>query len=205
MDPQARRWIEHWPIPGPDDEEELSVSPFAAYVLTCAFDWLAERWQTAGGEMEGEDDGEREREREDLRAELPRIAEPYLLDGEFCQRMAASAGYLARELRRGHCSERLARCTGDEINFHLACCSFLLLADLLPASDEVALTLQELAPLEDVQSAVADLQDLLLRDLDVTWLWEPAMDGIEDDEELLERMGIAPMRPEDWFVRFGDV
>lgn len=81
----------------------------------------------------------------------------------------------------------------------------MLLADLLPASDEVALTLQELAPLEDVQSAVADLQDLLLRDLDVTWLWEPAMDGIEDDEELLERMGIAPMRPEDWFVRFGDV
>jgi hypothetical protein len=47
----------------------------------------------------------------------------------------------------------------------------------------------------------ADLLELLLEDLDHEYLYDPALDGFEDDPTL-GPPGMVPMRVQDWFTPF---
>ena len=48
------------------------------------------------------------------------------------------------------------------------------------------------------------VEEYLFEDVDHEYLYNPAMDGFEADEDFVGPPGIAPMRFEDWFVPFND-
>lgn len=118
--------------------------------------------------------------------------------------MAASSAWLAEQMIRGEASSCIARCTGDEINIHLA----LMRTDLVRDHDAPAINeLRKATHPEatDEQAWNSDAKEALLRDDDIEWLWNPEMDGIEEDDDRLRAFGAAPMRVAEWFEPFGDI
>lgn len=59
---------------------------------------------------------------------------------------------------------------------------------------------------EDLCGALDDgldaLSDVLFEDHDVLLLFNPAMDGLESDPEMADRMGLVNLHPKDWFIPF---
>jgi hypothetical protein len=49
-----------------------------------------------------------------------------------------------------------------------------------------------------------EVEEYLFEDVDHEYLYNPAMDGFETDEDFAGPPGMAPMRFEDWFVPFND-
>lgn len=58
------------------------------------------------------------------------------------------------------------------------------------------------AELEGKTFTSRDLVDHIFEDMDVEFLFQPAFDGIEDDEDLVRHLGIANLRLGDWFKPF---
>lgn len=58
------------------------------------------------------------------------------------------------------------------------------------------------AELEGKRFASEDLFDYIFGDTDIEFLFLPSFDGIEDDEYLVQRMGIVNLRFADWFKPF---
>jgi hypothetical protein len=137
--------------------------------------------------------------------DLPRIAHRHLADQSFLARMRSSAEYFALEIESGRAHEHTARCSADEVNLHLALRSLDMMSteDLLEVPDALALGVPDLA--DGWQGHVSMGYDYLLRDVDIEMLWNPSLDGIENDEAFLKQYGVAPMHPEQWFNFFNDV
>lgn len=175
------------------------------YATWYCLGWIAELWAKAaivGWIVEG---GENDDEVANLLLEdLPLIARRWLVDGEFCRRMAASAAWLAEQVLQGRAGEDVARCTADEINLHLALgkSEFIFDAGASPVPELRAAT----SPTADDPSKWDEnAKEALLRDVDAEWLWSAELDGIEDDEAFLVQFGVAPLRVSQWFEPFGDV
>lgn len=54
----------------------------------------------------------------------------------------------------------------------------------------------------DIADEIELARELLSHDADVDHLWNPALDGIENDDELLSATGIAHLHPSQWFEPF---
>lgn len=65
-------------------------------------------------------------------------------------------------------------------------------------------TVVELYDLDVPEYWRSDLEDRLVEDFDYDMLYDPSLDGFEDDREFLDRFRVVPMRFEDWFKPFHD-
>lgn len=127
--------------------------------------------------------------------ELPRVAAPYA-KGEWLAQFIGCFQHLAERIAEGDGdSALLARCTGDELALHM---TIDLARDHL--NDEV-IDIEAAADLPDhgdKDSNFGLIRDVLFADHDVLMLYEPSLDGIEDDE--FSRG--SNLHPRDWFKPF---
>lgn len=133
--------------------------------------------------------------------DLPRIAERMLGDERFLTGMQASAHRVADEIAAGRSSELLCRSTADEVNLAMALDDAL--AQLTDSREQLPPTLDHprtVDPIEDYY----DAGQILRADTDVEMLFNPALDGIESDEQTLRRLGVGAgdLRPEHWLEPF---
>jgi hypothetical protein len=85
----------------------------------------------------------------------------------------------------------------------LACVGQELALRLILDQAEVQLELTEAGPEVGVPEGWRALvEDLLFEDLDHEMLYDPSLDGIEDDRETLDALSAAPMGFADWFRPF---
>lgn len=133
--------------------------------------------------------------------DLPRIAERMLGDEPFRVGMQASAHRVAEEIAAGRVGDLLCRSTADEVNLTMALEDAL--AQLTDSWEHLPATLdhpRNVDPVEDY----SDAGQLLRADADVEMLFNPALDGIEDDDLTLRRLGVGAddLRPEHWLDPF---
>lgn len=133
--------------------------------------------------------------------DLPRIAVRVLDNPSFRHGMQASAHRLAAEIASGRVGDLLCRSTGDEVNLAMAlddaCADITEGATPLPPQLDHP---RDVDPVEDYY----DAGEILRADSDVDMLFNPALDGIEDDDATLRHLGIGAdhLRPEAWLVPF---
>lgn len=97
-----------------------------------------------------------------------------------------------------------ASCTGDEMALHLV----IRLAEDLVADGVLDPAGEPASPLPVVDEDDPDFnlaRDALFADHDVLALFQPALDGIEDPgNDLNRRFRMANLHPTQWFIPFGD-
>jgi len=135
-----------------------------------------------------------------LMRELPPIAQR-LADDAWMRRFASCFDLLAGRLARGgFLPEELASCTAEEMALHLVVdvAENFVSEGILPPEDQ----------LPGYGEADADFEwarEVLFRDHDVLMLFDPSLDGIEDETgEIQEQYRFANLHPRDWFVTFPD-
>lgn len=164
-------------------EAWFGLSPLFAWALWASLEILGDQWWEMPGMVEA-----------------PTVAGPFMKDAGFRQRMKASAHHLADEIARGHADPFLPRCTADEVNLAMA----LERARALIEHEELLGVPPELASAscDGLDEDYTYAYDAVRQDCDVEMLWNMELDGIENDEELLARIGTAQLHPRDWFEPF---
>lgn len=161
--------------------EWFGLTPLIAWTLVAALEILGDQWASVPGELD-----------------VPPCAQRYTDDEAFCERMKKSAHYLAEQLASGKSDAVIARCTADEVNLAMA------LSDahwILEVTGPVPSALRE-ATVRGLQSDAEGASDVLFNDHDVLMLWNPMLDGIENDVETLAHLGSADLHPSRWFEPF---
>ena len=183
MTVDAAHWIEIWPVeiddPG-DGSVGSVVLPVVAYLLSVKCQALADLWCSDPG-------------RDRVRSLLPRIAELWLLDDEWCDRMVQSAKRVGHNIEVNRWPFCL--CTADEATLQLVVDMFIddFWDDI--ESDPVAETLFDLAPVTPTDAGPAAI-DWLAEDCDIECLWDDTFDGMTD---LADPLVLPPAR---WFEAF---
>lgn len=135
-----------------------------------------------------------------LRRELPPIARR-MADDVWMERFVVCFEALATRLARGRfASNQLASCTGEEMALHLVIDSAEagMSDDAIPLDDSIPAD-----PERDRDFEWA--REVLFRDHDVLLLFNPSLDGIEDnDSDLSLRHMFANLHPRRWFLPFPD-
>jgi hypothetical protein len=135
-----------------------------------------------------------------LKQELPPIARR-MADDVWMERFVVCFEGIAARLAGGRfASSQLASCTGEEMALHLVI-----------DSAEAAVG-DETIPLDDSLPADPErdrdfewAREVLFRDHDVLLLFNPSLDGIEDnDSDLSQRHMFANLHPRRWFLPFPD-
>ena len=135
-----------------------------------------------------------------LKRELPPIARR-MADDVWMERFVVCFEGIAARLAGGRfASSQLASCTGEEMALHLVI-----------DSAEAAVS-DETIPLDDSLPADPErdrdfewAREVLFRDHDVLLLFNPSLDGIEDnDSDLSQRHMFANLHPRRWFLPFPD-
>ena len=188
----AQQWVDQWPLvaaePDDDDDRPYGVHPIAAYVLHQLLEAMSDDWTE-------EDAGVLTR---DL---FPPSLGIWLLDDDFTRRMARSCLELSSRLVRGG-QQMMTICTADEINLAIASRLAIDTGYDLFIDDDVLEALLELVGPIDIADEIELARELLSHDADVDHLWNPALDGIENDDELLSATGMAHFHPSQWFEPF---
>lgn len=188
----ARQWVERWPLvagePDEEDDRPFGVHPIAAYVLHQLLEGMSDDWTE-------EDAGVFTRDA------FPRSLGVWLLDDDFTKAMAGSCLDLSSRLTLGG-QQMMTICTADEINLAIASRLAIDTGYDLFIDDEVLEALLELVGPIDIADEIELARELLSHDVDVDHLWNPALDGIENDDELLLAAGIAHLHPRQWFEPF---
>lgn len=194
----AQQWIDRWPLidlnldPEDDDADETArpfgISPVAVYVLHQLLQLMSDDWTEDGAGAITRDD-------------FPLSLRRWLLDDEFTRAMAQSCLRLSSRLTMGR-QELNTTCTADEINLAIASRLAIATGYELFVDDTVLQALLEAIGPVDIRYGIDLARDLLTQDFDVDLLWNPALDGIENDEELLIAQGIAHLHPSKWFEPF---
>lgn len=144
---------------------------------------------------------------------LPRTLRVWALDDTFTAGMAASARHVAHHLTLTEDDRSVAHattCTADEINIAIAIRSLLRDGVRPNGPDPV---LDELIDLNatsdpdtdlgyDLTTALEIARDELVEDIDVDHLWNPALDGIENDTALQDHWRMTNLHPTTWFDHF---
>ncbi len=192
----AQQWLERWapiepdPADGPD-AEPYGLNPLIAYILCSVLTYMGDDWpEELGGEL--------------TRTRLPKNLAVWLLDDDFTAAMAASCFHLADRLEAGPDDERFTRCTADEVNLAIAHKLATITHEELLADDPVVDVLHEMLGHLDFELELDLARELLADDTDVDFLWNPALDGIEDDADLQQNFRIINLHPKDWFKPFDD-
>ena len=190
----AQQWLERWAPIAPDpadgpDAEPYGLNPLMAYILHSVLTYMGDDWpEELGGEL--------------TRTRLPKNLTVWLLDDEFTAAMAASCFHLADRLEAGPGDERFTRCTADEVNLAIAHKLATITHEELLADDPVVDVLHESLGQLDFELELDLARELLADDTDVDFLWNPALDGIEDDTDLQHSFRIVNLHPRDWFRLF---
>ena len=135
-----------------------------------------------------------------LRRALPPSA-GRMADDVWMERFVACFQALATRLARGRfASSQLASCTGEEMALHLVIDS----AEAGLSDD--AIPVNESLPADPERDGDFDwAREVLFRDHDVLLLFNPSLDGIEDDDsDLSQRYMFANLHPRRWFLPFPD-
>ena len=202
----ARRWTRRWPPDwgdpnDPDNTgEPLGVSPVVAYLLHRTLRRMAATWATP--DEPGAPAGL-----------LPHSVRIWALDDTFTASMATSARRVAHHLTLTEDDRSVIDatvCTADEINIAIAI--RMLRRDGVrpdgpdPVLDELidqnATSDPDTDPGYDLATALELARDELVDDIDVDHLWNPALDGIENDTELQHHWRMANLHPTTWFDHF---
>jgi hypothetical protein len=134
--------------------------------------------------------------------ELPLVARP-VADRAWLERFVGCFEDLHRRIGGGVAdSVSLPRCTGDEMALHVVIATAEAhVADGLLDEDALWSSL----PVSDRDSDFELAREYLLQDHDVLHLFDPALDGIEaDDDPDLSSLRTANLHPRDWFKPFGE-
>lgn len=168
-----------------DGCEWFGLSPLMAWALTTALEIQGDHWVLVAGDLA-----------------VPSCARRFVDDKDFCQRMKASAHYLADQLAGGKADAFILRCTADEVNLAMALtdAAWVCEGGALP----VPAALRD-ATVHGVAADADEASDCLFHDHDVFMLWNPMLDGIENDEKTLARIGTTGLHPSLWFEPFNDV
>jgi hypothetical protein len=161
--------------------EWSGLTPLLAWTLVASLEILGDQWTSVPSELD-----------------VPPCAQRFTLDPAFCERMKRSAHYLAEQLASGRSDAVIARCTADEVNLAMA------LSDtqwILEVNGPVPSALIE-ASVGGLESDAGAASDSLFNDHDVLMLWNPMLDGIENDLETLAHLGTADLHPSRWFEPF---
>jgi hypothetical protein len=165
--------------------EWFGLSPLVAWALVTALEIQGDHWASVPDDLD-----------------VPPCARRLVHDDVACERMKASAHYLADQLSAGRADAFVARCTADEVNLAMALSdvSWIGQGGAVPVPSE--LRGASVLGLEyDVESA----SESLFHDHDVFMLWNPMLDGIENDTETLAKLGTADLHPSRWFEPFNHV
>lgn len=157
------------------------LSPLLAWALVAALEILGDQWPSIPEELD-----------------VPPCAQRFARDQAFCDRMGASAHYLSEQLAAGRSDAIIARCTADEVNLAMA------LGDV-PSIPEISGPVPKVLRAATTHGLDIDAErasDSLFNDHDVFMLWNPMLDGIENDYETLARLGSADLHPSRWFEPF---
>lgn len=197
----ALHWIERWPLVElePDDEDDgddgvaderklFGVCPVAAYLLHHLLECMSDDWTEDGAGVLTRD-------------ELPPTLGFWLLDDEFTQAMAESCLRISSRLATGR-QEVTTTCTADEINLAIASRLAIDTGYEFFIDDAVLEALLDATGPIDIRYEIDIARELLTQDSDVDHLWNPALDGIENDDDLLDAHGIAHLHPSKWFIPF---
>jgi hypothetical protein len=95
-----------------------------------------------------------------------------------------------------------SRCTADEVNLAIARKLATITHEELLADDPVVDVLHEMLGQLEFELELELARELLADDTDVDFLWNPALDGIEDDADLQQSFRIINLHPKDWFKPF---
>lgn len=162
--------------------EWFGLSPLLAWTLVTALEIQGDRWSSIAGDLN-----------------VPPCARRLVNDTAFCERMKASAHYLADQLAAGRADAFISRCTADEVNLAMA------LTDVEAVAEGSMVSVPTVLGGASVRGIELDASDTLFDDHDVFMLWNPMLDGIENDTEMLAWLGTRGLRPAEWFEPFNHV
>ena len=163
----------------------FGLSPLIAWTLVTALEIQGDQWPSIAGDLN-----------------VPPCAHRLVNDNAFCERMQASAHYLADELAAGRADAVISRCTADEVNLAMALTDVEWIAEgsIVPVP-----TALRGASVRGLERDADEASESLFQDHDVFMLWNPALDGIENDTETLARIGTTGLHPAGWFEPFNHV
>lgn len=162
------------------DCDWFGLTPLVAWAMASTLEIQGDRWILMAGSLD-----------------IPPCARRFVDDEEFCRRMKASAHHLAEQLAGGNGDAEISRCTADEVNLAMA------LTDA-PNVDEM-LTVPAMllgATALGIEYDWDEASDCLFHDHDVFMLWNPMLDGIENDIQILAALGTSRLDPDGWFEPF---
>lgn len=168
-----------------DGCEWFGLSPLLAWTLVAALEIQGDQWTSIADDLN-----------------VPPCARRLAKAPAFCERMRASAHYLADQLAAGRADVFMSRCTADEVNLAMA------LTDAEWITEESIVAVPPVlrgATVRGIDLDVESASDALFHDHDVFMLWNPLLDGIENDTETLDRMGTSGLHPAEWFEPFNHV
>ena len=182
---------------GLDVEDEavdgLPLTRRMAYYLWSAALMLHDVWRQVARDTEGGS------VRDLYIGELPFIAQRFA-SAEWLDRFAYCFKDIAERLAAGRFSDTgVTNCTGDEVAVWLT----IALARDLVSDGELALPADfddRLPPCGEGDEDFDLVSDVLAADDDVTRLWDPASDGIEDEDSPETRF--VNLHPRRWFLPF---
>ena len=154
-------------------------------------------WITAVRLADAQED---EETRDLLREELPRLARE-AANSTWMARFASCFDAIAARMLAGHADlSRFASCTGDEMALHL------VIDQAESALAEGLLSAPEFLPEDPGRDDDFEwAREVMFRDRDVLLLFDPAFDGVEDEEsDLHQRFRFANLHPDRWFLPFAD-
>jgi hypothetical protein len=185
-----------WPcqagICGPEAHEGLTVR--GAYALWVGTQLLADEWRDLLGDLKGQDRPALDR----LFADLPPLARR-LATSSWLERFVDCFDDLADGIVTG--SLELA-CTGEEVAFQILLrrCAAMLADEALDVPPDWS---QWPDHGQEFDFDLERIETLVCQDIDVCWLWQPELDGIEDgDDPVAKLMRSANLHPRDWFTPF---
>lgn len=184
-----------FPVPDEEDDGPWSPSPRTLRVLECALEYKADTGALDLEELQGKPLTTKDWFR-GVFAELP--AQTWSMSISWRREMIRCFDDLADDIKGG--SVPYPRCTGEEMALHLALEHAAALTDDDP---ELTDEFTEGIPEDPYDFAWRECKHFLFEDHDVLMLYEPWSEGIESpDNSVHQHMGMANLRPEEWFEPF---
>ena len=165
------------------DGDGWQMTPRMAWYLWSAALYLADEWRSSVATT--------------LVDALPPVARPYATDRAWRTQFIDGFERIADRIAKGGEDDFLARCTAEELALHKT----IDLAEAHRIDDIVSpATVSHLPDHGERDDDFHWMREVLFEDHDVLMLYNPAIDGVEDEVD-----GNAALHPNDWFVPFRPV
>jgi hypothetical protein len=177
--------------------ENFTITPRSAAVLSTALTIMADECR-----MDVEHHGDEVVDLDEawiVFDQLPRIT--WRQDAAWRTQFAQAVTHLRRDLDEGR--HPVPRCFGEEMALYLALENAQGIVEMTQDSDDYRATVLGDLPGHARDYDWDEVDESLLGESDITFLFDDAADGIEDPEtDVNEHLGIGDMRPAQWFTTF---